>query len=147
MGQFYRIWLIFDPRRVFVAQGVFLFLLAAAILYVVIGDLAEGLFLTGGAIVSIALAVAGLGAAALVAGWLAGSAAWTLVQWALTPMRPTFEFDRAIARTLGFAVTFAVSVPFAYATHWAYAVWAVGPVLARLAAAALGRRRPGGSRA
>ena len=27
-GQFYKIWLIFDPRRVFVAQGVFLFLLA-----------------------------------------------------------------------------------------------------------------------
>ena len=25
MAQFYKIWLIFDPRRVFVAQGVFLF--------------------------------------------------------------------------------------------------------------------------
>jgi light-harvesting complex 1 alpha chain len=31
MSQFYKIWLIFDPRRVFVAQGVFLFLLAAMI--------------------------------------------------------------------------------------------------------------------
>lgn len=31
MGQFYRIWMIFDPRRVFVAQGVFLFLLAVLI--------------------------------------------------------------------------------------------------------------------
>ena len=31
MSQFYKIWLIFDPRRVFVAQGVFLFLLAALI--------------------------------------------------------------------------------------------------------------------
>ena len=31
MAQFYKIWLIFDPRRVFVAQGVFLFLLAAMI--------------------------------------------------------------------------------------------------------------------
>ena len=31
MGKFYKIWLIFDPRRVFVAQGVFLFLLAAMI--------------------------------------------------------------------------------------------------------------------
>ncbi len=29
MSKFYKIWLIFDPRRVFVAQGVFLFLLAA----------------------------------------------------------------------------------------------------------------------
>lgn len=31
MSRFYKIWLIFDPRRVFVAQGVFLFLLAAMI--------------------------------------------------------------------------------------------------------------------
>jgi light-harvesting complex 1 alpha chain len=31
MGKFYKIWLIFDPRRVFVAQGVFLFLLAVMI--------------------------------------------------------------------------------------------------------------------
>ena len=31
MAQFYKIWLIFDPRRVFVAQGVFLFLMAAMI--------------------------------------------------------------------------------------------------------------------
>jgi len=31
MTKFYKIWLIFDPRRVFVAQGVFLFLLAAMI--------------------------------------------------------------------------------------------------------------------
>ena len=31
MSKFYKIWLILDPRRVFVAQGVFLFLLAAMI--------------------------------------------------------------------------------------------------------------------
>ena len=31
MSKFYKIWLIFDPRRVFVAQGVCLFLLAAMI--------------------------------------------------------------------------------------------------------------------
>ena len=31
MAKFYKIWLVFDPRRVFVAQGVFLFLLAAMI--------------------------------------------------------------------------------------------------------------------
>ena len=31
MQEFYKIWLVFDPRRVFVAQGVFLFLLAAMI--------------------------------------------------------------------------------------------------------------------
>ena len=31
MAKFYKVWLVFDPRRVFVAQGVFLFLLAAMI--------------------------------------------------------------------------------------------------------------------
>ena len=31
MQKFYKIWLVFDPRRVFVAQGVFLFLLAVLI--------------------------------------------------------------------------------------------------------------------
>ncbi|MEM9010570.1 MAG: light-harvesting antenna LH1, alpha subunit [Pseudomonadota bacterium] len=31
LQKFYKIWLVFDPRRVFVAQGVFLFLLAAMI--------------------------------------------------------------------------------------------------------------------
>ena len=31
MSQFYKIWLIFDPRRVFVAQAVFIFLLASLI--------------------------------------------------------------------------------------------------------------------
>jgi light-harvesting complex 1 alpha chain len=38
MGQFYRIWLIFDPRRVFVAQGVFLFLLAVMIHLVLLSN-------------------------------------------------------------------------------------------------------------
>ncbi len=31
MSKFYKIWLVFDPRRVFVAQGVFLFALAVMI--------------------------------------------------------------------------------------------------------------------
>ena len=31
MAKSYKVWLIFDPRRVFVAQGVFLFLLAVMI--------------------------------------------------------------------------------------------------------------------
>jgi light-harvesting complex 1 alpha chain len=38
MAKFYKIWLIFDPRRVFVAQGVFLFLLAAMIHLVVLSN-------------------------------------------------------------------------------------------------------------
>ncbi|MEO1293310.1 MAG: light-harvesting antenna LH1, alpha subunit [Pseudomonadota bacterium] len=31
MSKFYKIWLVFDPRRVFVVQGIFLFGLAAMI--------------------------------------------------------------------------------------------------------------------
>jgi light-harvesting complex 1 alpha chain len=42
MAQFYKIWLIFDPRRVFVAQGVFLFLLAAMIHLVLLSTGADG---------------------------------------------------------------------------------------------------------
>jgi light-harvesting complex 1 alpha chain len=38
MAQFYKTWLIFDPRRVFVAQGVFLFLLAALIHLVLLSN-------------------------------------------------------------------------------------------------------------
>jgi light-harvesting complex 1 alpha chain len=42
MAKFYKIWLIFDPRRVFVAQGVFLFLLAAMIHLVVLRTASTG---------------------------------------------------------------------------------------------------------
>ena len=38
MAQFYKIWMVFDPRRVFVAQGVFLFLLAAMIHLVLLSN-------------------------------------------------------------------------------------------------------------
>ncbi|KPP92141.1 MAG: light-harvesting complex 1 alpha subunit PufA [Rhodobacteraceae bacterium HLUCCA08] len=38
MSQFYKIWLIWDPRRVFVAQGVFLFLLAVMIHLVLLSN-------------------------------------------------------------------------------------------------------------
>ena len=38
MAKLYKIWLIFDPRRVFVAQGVFLFLLAVLIHLVVLSS-------------------------------------------------------------------------------------------------------------
>ncbi len=44
MAQFYKIWLIFDPRRVFVAQGVFLFLLAAMIHLVLLSNPATNWF-------------------------------------------------------------------------------------------------------
>jgi PST family polysaccharide transporter len=51
-------------------------------------------------IVAVALAVAGLGAGALVGGMLAGTAVWTVTLWILSPMRPTFELDRSIARSM-----------------------------------------------
>ena len=38
MSKFYKIWLIFDHRRVFVAQGVFLFLLAEMIHLVLLSN-------------------------------------------------------------------------------------------------------------
>ena len=44
MAQFYKIWLVFDPRRVFVAQGVFLFLLAAMIHPVLLSNPATNWF-------------------------------------------------------------------------------------------------------
>lgn len=50
------------------------------------------------AAVSIGLAVAGLGAWSLVLGMLLGSAAWTVVQWTLSPLRPTFDLDLGIVR-------------------------------------------------
>ena len=44
MSKFYKVWLIFDPRRVFVAQGVFLFLLAAMIHLVLLSNPAYNWF-------------------------------------------------------------------------------------------------------
>ncbi|MGE5281279.1 MAG: lipopolysaccharide biosynthesis protein [Chloroflexota bacterium] len=50
------------------------------------------------AAVSIGLAIAGFGAWSLVLGMLVGSAAWTLVQWILSPLRPTLDLDLGIVR-------------------------------------------------
>jgi O-antigen/teichoic acid export membrane protein len=50
--------------------------------------------------VAIVLAALGAGAVSIVIGMLAGSAAWTLAHWIITPFRPTFAFDRSIARTM-----------------------------------------------
>jgi O-antigen/teichoic acid export membrane protein/peptidoglycan/xylan/chitin deacetylase (PgdA/CDA1 family) len=51
-------------------------------------------------IVSVGLALAGLGALGLVVGFLAGTLAWTIMQWALTPLRPRLSYDGAIARSM-----------------------------------------------
>ena len=52
------------------------------------------------AIVGIALALAGLGAASLVWGMLAGTAAWAATLWWLTRFVPSLSFDRRIARSM-----------------------------------------------
>jgi lipopolysaccharide exporter len=51
-------------------------------------------------IVSVTLALAGLGAEALVIGMLAGTASWTIVHWIRTPFRPTFAFDLEVVRSM-----------------------------------------------
>jgi PST family polysaccharide transporter len=50
--------------------------------------------------VSIGLALAGLGAEALIFGLLAGSATWAAGQWLLTPLRPRLTLERAAAREM-----------------------------------------------
>ncbi|MCW3016276.1 MAG: polysaccharide biosynthesis protein, partial [Solirubrobacterales bacterium] len=51
-------------------------------------------------VVTIVLALAGLGATALVVGLLAGSLAWTTMLWALAPQHPRLCLDRGIARSM-----------------------------------------------
>jgi lipopolysaccharide exporter len=52
------------------------------------------------AVVSIVMAIAGMEATSLVVGVLAGNLVWSAMQWGLTGFRPTFGFDRAIARSM-----------------------------------------------
>jgi PST family polysaccharide transporter len=51
-------------------------------------------------VVSIVLALAGLGASSLVIGMLAGSACWSVTQWILTRYRPRLSLDRSIVRSM-----------------------------------------------
>ena len=52
------------------------------------------------AIVGVTLALSGFGAVSLVWGFLAGTAAWTIAQWSLTPFRPRLRFSREIAASM-----------------------------------------------
>jgi lipopolysaccharide exporter len=52
------------------------------------------------AVVGVTLALSGFGAASLVWGFLAGTAAWTIAQWSLTPFRPRLRLDRRIAASM-----------------------------------------------
>jgi lipopolysaccharide exporter len=63
----------------------------------IIPDLARGIVR---GVVSIALALNGLGAESLIIGMLAGSATWTVLQWTITPFRPTLTFNAAVARSM-----------------------------------------------
>lgn len=60
--------------------------------------------------VSIALAVAGFGADALVIGLLAGSATWTAVLWLVNPFRPRPHLDLGIVRSMAGYGSAAVSL-------------------------------------
>lgn len=52
------------------------------------------------AVVGIGLALAGLQAAALVVGMVAGAVVWAVAQWVVCPRRPRLAFDRAAARAM-----------------------------------------------
>jgi PST family polysaccharide transporter len=52
------------------------------------------------AVVSIGLAAAGLGAASLVIGLLAGAAVSTVLLWTMVPLRPRLRLDRTIVRSM-----------------------------------------------
>ena len=52
------------------------------------------------AIVGVTLALSGFGAVSLVWGFLAGTTAWTIAQWSLTPFRPRLRFSRKIAASM-----------------------------------------------
>ncbi len=51
-------------------------------------------------IVSIPLAIAGLGATGLLIGFMTGTLCWTIVQWRISDYRPRLQFDRTIARSM-----------------------------------------------
>jgi uncharacterized membrane protein len=54
---------------------------------------------------------------------------------------PLGNYNKSIARTITFTIAFAVSVPIAYHTHWAFALWAITPYLVRVVFAVRKRRQ------
>jgi uncharacterized membrane protein len=50
-------------------------------------------------------------------------------------------FNRGIARALSMAIVFLISIPLAYRSHWAFALWAANGYMSRMIAHALTRRR------
>lgn len=45
---------------------------------------------------------------------------------------PLRNYNKSIARTIAFGLSFAVSIPIAYYTHWAFALWAIAPYFVRI---------------
>jgi uncharacterized membrane protein len=53
---------------------------------------------------------------------------------------PSGVFTRGVARSLALAAAYLISIPIAYHTHWAYAIWALNGSIARLATLAIRHR-------
>jgi uncharacterized membrane protein len=54
---------------------------------------------------------------------------------------PPGVFNRGIARSLSMAIVFLISIPIAYRTHWAFALWALNGYLARMIIYWIARKR------
>jgi uncharacterized membrane protein len=54
---------------------------------------------------------------------------------------PPGAFNRGITRALSMAIVFVISIPLAYHSHWAFALWALNGYIGRLITHALTRRR------
>jgi uncharacterized membrane protein len=58
---------------------------------------------------------------------------------------PLGNFNRSLARSTSFVAAFAISIPIAYHTHWAFALWAITPYLVRIVFVVRERRRRSGT--
>ena len=57
---------------------------------------------------------------------------------------PPGVFNRGIARSLAMGIVFLISIPIAYRTHWAFALWAANGYIGRMIGHALTRGWRGG---
>jgi uncharacterized membrane protein len=55
---------------------------------------------------------------------------------------PPGAFNRGITRSLAMAIVFVISIPLAYRSHWAFALWAANGSIGRVIGYALTRKRP-----
>jgi hypothetical protein len=56
---------------------------------------------------------------------------------------PPRTFNRGITRSLAMAIVFLISIPLAYRSHWAFALWALNGYFGRLIGLGLDRRKSG----